>query len=372
VVAEVGSGRVTTGQVYELWGPVWYETLARVRNGKITAAEGNARLQDEWRQALDALIKDELLYQVAQSEHDSMINRFADNIYRSQQQAGAPQPIPVIVAKIRQVMKTDMDRFYRQLTSDLVKESGGRSKLLKVLEGRGMTYQDWQRRLEKKAFTHSYLTQIINPRSSSPGPRMVQEYYANHPQEFSRPGLVKFRHIFFSREARGGDQAAREAVSELWQRLEAGEMTFEAAAENYSDDPVSAARGGLESEETASDPERELWLADIRTALREEEPDRLAPILESPYGYHLAWLLAIGPERREPFREVSRAIARQLESAAFQAEVDRYFATVRKNTRIQVLQPAFPASLSPEAVAAGQTPGMPAIYRLGEVGIPGL
>ncbi|MCL2001099.1 MAG: peptidylprolyl isomerase [Planctomycetes bacterium] len=345
-VAIVGAGRIGADQVFELWTPIWYETLAKVRNGKMDAIEGDVRLLEEWRRAITVLVKDEVFFQEADREHNSMINRVVDN-FRSQCD---PRPRSQIAGEVRRLVQQDMDRYFRQLNADLIKESGGAVKLHKVLEGRGLTFLEWQNRLKRKAFTQSYLNQILRPRAPAPGPKQVQDYYSSHPEEFAQPGAVRFRHIFFSRSLRGEEKARDDAI-EVWQAIMDGEISFEAAAERYSDDEESKRRGGFESGDEAPDPEREAWLADIRTALREEKQNEVAPILESPFGCHLAVLLSIGPERKIPFGEVRRDIERKLQSQIWDDETDRYFRAVRRNANIRILMPDFPSHLSCAAQA---------------------
>ena len=355
-VAMVGHSRVAADQVFELWTPVWLETQAKVRNGKLSPQEGDAKLHEEWQKAVLALIKDELFYQEAEREHNSYINAIVERVMRG----GADRPRNQVVSEIRRLMAQDMDRFFRQLSAEVVKESGGMVKLHKVLEKRGITFLDWQNRLKKKAFTQSYLHQILKPRAPEPGPRQVQQYYANNPDEFSRPGVVKFRHIFFSNAKRGEEQARDDAV-EAWERLVDGEVSFEQAVAEYSDDPESKARGGLETEEEASDLEREAWLADIRTALREERPGEIGSILESPFGCHVAMLVSIGSAQRVPFQEVRREIEGKLAGKVWEAETDRYFATIRKATDIRVVMQSFPPHLSCSA-QAGVPQRQPRVY----------
>ncbi|MDR1521092.1 MAG: peptidylprolyl isomerase [Planctomycetota bacterium] len=363
-VAVVGSGRVGADQVFELWTPIWYETLAKVRNGKLDAGQGDAQLTREWRRALNALIKDELFFQEAEREHHSAINGMVENFIAQ----GDPRSRNQITAYIRQRMNQEMERYFRQLNSELVRESGGMVKLRRVLEERRLTFMEWQHRLRKKAFTQTYLREILHPRAPDPGPRRVQEYYAGHPDEFRRSGLVRFRHIFFANTKRGGTEAARRAAVEAWQELDAEEIDFEAAARKYSDDPPSRERGGLETGEEADDPEREAWLADIRAALREEVPETLAPILESPFGCHLAKLISIGQDRKIPFNEVSRDIERKLQAEVWEEATDRYFESIRRKTDIRVLMADFPAWLSC-AAQAGMDAGQPRIYRTDSPGM---
>lgn len=347
-VANVGHGRITADQVFELWTPVWNETLSKVRNGKLGAAEGDAKLHEEWQRALRALIKDELFYQEAEREHNSFVNSIVDRIMRG----GADRPRSQVATEIRRAMQQDMEKYFRLLNSQVVKESGGMVKLHKVLEGRGLTFAEWQNRLKKKAFTQSYLHQILKPRAPDPGPRQVQQYYASHPEEFSQPGTVKFRHIFFSNTVRGQEEAREDAV-QAWEMLVDGEVDFESAAARFSDDEESRARSGLETEPQASDLEREAWLADIRASLREETPGEIGPILESPFGCHVAMLLSIGPAQRVPFQEVRREIEGKLQGKIWEEETDRYFAAIRKNTPIQILMPTFPQHLSCAAQSGG-------------------
>ena len=355
-VAMVAHARVGADQVFELWTPLWRETQGKVRNGKMPAREGDARLQSEWQRVVRALIKDELFYQEAEREHASLINTIVDMYMRG----GADRSRNQMASEVRRLMEQDMQKFFRQLNAEVVKDSGGMVKLHKVLEGRGLSFAEWQTRLQKKAFTQSYLHQILKPRTPSPGPRQIQAYYASHTDEFSKPGVVRFRHIFLSNAKRGQEQAREDAV-EVWERVVDGEITFEEAAAEYSDDAESKARGGLETEEEASDPEREAWLADIRGALREEPPGEVGPILESPFGCHVAVLLSVGPPQKVPFSEVRREIEQKLAGKVWEEETDRYFASIRQKTDIRIIQPTFPASLSCAALMGSPAAG-PRVY----------
>lgn len=340
-VALVGVSRVTAGDVMELWTPIWSETQARVRNGKLGVHEGDMRLQEEWEKAITALVKDEIFFQEADREHASIINTWVDQIMR----AGSDRPRSQVASEVRRQMDSNMQRFFRELNTEVVRESGGMLKLNKVLESRRMTFADWQNRLKKKAFTQSYLHMILSPRAPDPGPRQIQQYYANNSDEFSTPGTVRFRHIFFSNKARGENEA-REDAAEVWEMIAANETSFEEAARTYSDDAESKSRDGLETEAEASDLEREAWLSDIRAALREEKPGELGPILESPFGCHVAMLISIGPAQKVPFGEVRRDIERKLSGKIWEEETDKYFNSIARNTPIQIVQPAFPGHLS--------------------------
>ncbi len=359
-IATVGTGRIRADEVFELWTPVWYETLAKVRNGKMSPQEGDAKLDQEWRRAIMALIKDEAFYQEAERENQSIVNNIVNNYMR---QGAAERDRERLTREIRKAMQQDMDRYFRELSNDMVKESGGMLKLRKVLQGRGLTFQEWQNRLKKKAFTQSYLAGVIKPRAPNPGPKQIQEYYAANTDEFALPGLVRFRHIFFSKALHGED-GARDRAVEAWERIMDEEISFADAVREYSDDDESKGRGGEETGENALDPEREAWLADIRSALRDESPGEMAPILESPFGCHLAVLVSIGQDRKMPFAEVSRDIERKLTGRIWEEETDRYFYSIQKSTDIKVLMQRFPQHLSCAAQVSRDVRA-PTVYSIG-------
>ncbi len=340
-VALVGASRITMGDVMELWSPLWSETLARVRTGKLTVREGDQRLHEEWSRAIDALVRDEAFFQEAELEFSSVLNEMA----RQYKNAGAAEPQNQIAAMLRRRANDEMQRDFQRINARAVREAGGRFKLESVLQSRNMSFNDWQTRLRKKAFTESYLGMTLGPSKYEPRPREIQEYYAGHPDEFSTPGTVRFRHIFFSNAARG-EEEAREDAAAVWEMIAANEITFEAAAATYSDDGASKARGGLETEREADDLEREAWLSDIRAALREEKPGELGPILESPFGCHVAMLIDIGPGQKMPFSEVRVEIERKLSGQRWESAANEQYNKIRRKIDIRTRRNSFPRHLS--------------------------
>lgn len=348
--AVVEYGRIGSDQVFELWTPIWRETQAKVRNGKMAPREGDVRLQAEWERIVRALIKDEFFFQKAELEYHSVINSNVDRIMRG----NADRLRSQVTAEVRRGFERDMNEFLQQLYTEVVRDSGGMLKLNKVLEQRGLTLADWQNRLKKKAFTQTFLRYLPRFRPRDLRAKDIQLYYKEHQNEFSDLGIVKFRHIFFS-NAKRGIENAQDAAVEVWELLEDGQITFSEAVKLYSDDMESSLNGGLEVEAEASDPEREVWLSDVRKALRNEEPRKLGPILESPFGFHIAVLISIGPNRKIPFSVVSKEIERKLRDNLVEKETERYFLQVENddNVKIKYLMPSFPAHLSCEAQLGG-------------------
>lgn len=341
-VANVGNGTVTLDSVMEVWGQAWNEITAKAAAGKIAPGEVDAALQREWDKALETVIRDELFYQEAENDFERTFQRNVDRMYSSQQGNGARRQD--VERRLRELYDRVRQRQIATMIDKNVKSAGGIDNLSKVLMARHITFDEWKNRIVRKAHTYSYLYSLFEPlgRVVQPRPREVMQYYRAHPEEFSEPGEVVFKQIFFSNEARGGEEAAYNAAGDAYAELEEKKIAFDAAVARYSDDPVSKARGGLESSAYA-DPAREGWLADLRAAAAEQAPGELGPVLVSPRGCHLVMLVRADPPRPIPYAKAQKAILAKMEHAKFESQAQALYQKLKAQTVIKVTMPNFPA-----------------------------
>ncbi len=369
--AEVGQGKIRVDQVFEVWGPAWYESMAKVRRGELPEDACDERLQKEWERALETVIREEVFYQEAVRTHEERLAQYIDQVYAQQQsrrRPGETGPSRKAVARaVRDRERRHIARAVNDLLDRYLRASGGVARLKKMLTERGLTWDKWRERLQKKGFVNRHLHMVLGPLvSRHVAPRDVRTMYREHKQDFVKPGRVVFRHILFSYEARGGEAAARVAARNVYDAIAMKRITFEAAARKHSDDLVSRARGGLE-EDLAEDPEREAWLAEIRQAVRKEKPGALGPILVSGKGCHLIELIRAEPGTPIPFREAQREIRERIYAERWEAATDKYYDELKELVRIQVLMPAFPQELSWAARAEQKRPP---IVPLGPGSVP--
>ncbi|HEX16597.1 MAG TPA: hypothetical protein ENF44_05695 [Deltaproteobacteria bacterium] len=131
----------------------------------------------------------------------------------------------------------------------------------------------------------------------------VEDYYERNPEAFRIPPMVKIRHIFI-RVSKGKEEAKKRA-EELLKRIKAGE-DFGALAKEYSEDPLSAARGGdlgYISRE-GLDPEF------ARTVFSMKKGE--IKIVRSAHGYHLVEVQDVKEGHLRPLEEVRDQIVRRL------------------------------------------------------------
>lgn len=131
------------------------------------------------------------------------------------------------------------------------------------------------------------------------------EYYNDNQDQFSRPEQVRVRQIFLKTEQRSVEEAKRQ-LEEIQRRIEGGE-DFAAIAQEVSEDPSSASRGG-----ELGFISRGMMPPEFEEAAFNAEVGQLVGPVEAGFGVHLLEVT----ERREggvqPFAEVRSQIRTRL------------------------------------------------------------
>lgn len=146
-------------------------------------------------------------------------------------------------------------------------------------------------------------------------PEQVREYYDANRARYEHPEQRRARHILFRVEASAGEQeraAARQAAEKALKRLEAGE-DFAPLARELSDDTLSAENGG-----DLGFFGRGQMVPQFEQAVFSTNVGELAPLTESPFGFHVIEVTDSRPAGVAPLEEVEESIRRTLELQAAQ------------------------------------------------------
>lgn len=346
LAVEVGKGHITLDRVIETWGPAWQTTIQRARRGELSKEACHEALQTAWTEALQTVIREEMFYQEADREFEKTILTRARMIYENQRGRGSSYDsgptLRAIQRELKELFQKSVETQLNDFVDRTIRAAGGLSQLRKVIRDRGISWQEWRERIRRKAFTDQYLNMILGPRvPRDASPADVRKYFKEHPDEFVEPGQVRFRHILFSFDARGGEEAAELAAGNVYEALAAERFTFAEAALRFSDDAVSKKRGGLE-EEISADPEREAWLSVIRKAARDQQKNKVSSILITNMGCHLVLLLEKKPGKPISFRNAQKTIRRKLYSARWEAAAQELHEELRDKVRVKILLPTYP------------------------------
>ena len=360
LAVEVGKGYITVDQVIEIWGPAWQGALSEVQRGDLSTEACHERLQTAWEEALETAIREEVFYQEAEREFDKTILAQARMIYDNNRSRGggydSGPTLRTIERELREQVGKSVEVQLNDFIDRYIRAAGGLTQLRKVIQDRGISWQQWRERIRRKAFTDQYLNMILGPRvPRDASPADIRRYFKDHAGEFVEPGKVIFRHILFSFKERGGETAARLAAGNVYEALLEKRFSFEKAAERFSDDTKSRDRGGLE-DAISPDPEREAWLSVIREAARTQDKGKVGSILISNTGCHLVVLLEAKPGRPIPFRKAQRDIRRKLFSERWEAAAQSLYQELRGKVRVKMLVPRYPEDY---ALPEPEVPGAP-------------
>ncbi len=364
VAAEVGQGIVTLDDVLALWGPAWYEVINHVQSGRLDVSEADAKLQEEWQKALETVIRNELLHQEAERDFENRFQKMVDQFLASREEAEG--------FTRRHAEEKLRRHFQRQIQEQVaahidrqIEAAGGMRNLRRVLQERQMTFDEFRDQVRRKGITAQYLQTRVFPLGPiQPRPADIRAFYKEHPEVFAEPGATTFRHILFDNSKRGGENAAYLAAENVYNAIDEGRIGFEEAAKKFSDDPISAARGGLETG-IGDDSPRETWLADVRAAAREEKPGEFGPIVLSDRGCHLIVLLKAEPDRVMPFRKAQRIIVEKMQADRWERESQKVYDEIKERARVVVRMQRFPESLSYANTVGRRPKSAPPVKRVG-------
>jgi peptidyl-prolyl cis-trans isomerase C len=180
----------------------------------------------------------------------------------------------------------------------------------------------------------------------------VRKFYDENPTEFDAPEAVRASHILLTTvDAKSGapipdDQKAakRKTAEALLKRARAGE-DFAKLAREFSDDPVSKARGG---EYTISHGQ---MVPEVEAAAFAMNTNQIGDIVTSSYGYHIIKVSEKIPAHKIEFVKAAPDIRNMLTQQAIGQQFPAYIARLRTEAGVEILD----ENLNPQG-PMGQAP----------------
>ena len=141
----------------------------------------------------------------------------------------------------------------------------------------------------------------------------LRAYYDAHPEELTREEQVRARHILLRTDKRSVEEA-RAGIADARARIEGGE-DFAAVAQEVSEDPSSAARGG-----DLGFFGRGRMVPAFEEAAFGAQPGELVGPVESDFGVHLLEVTERREGGRVPFEEARESVRSRLASERLEGE----------------------------------------------------
>lgn len=174
----------------------------------------------------------------------------------------------------------------------------------------------------KQLLVNRYFETFLNDKASE---EAIRNYYNSHKEDYAS-AKVHVAHILVRNRASSSEveKAAKlTRIREAHAKLLSG-MSFEDAADTYSEDKRSAVKGGDLGWVSSDAINQNFAKAAFSMGVGEiSEP------IESDLGYHIIKVIEAPVESFEPFEKVKGDIRYQLRQAAKQAEMERLLSSVK-------------------------------------------
>lgn len=217
--------------------------------------------------------------------------------------------------KFKRIPKTDTGRVEKMADEYLEREA-----LATVIEKEGgldaPVVEAELNELKKEMLISRYFERFLN---DSVTEQAVKNYYENHSDAYEQK-KAHVAHILI-RTNKKMDESERQAklttAQDAYSKVRTGQK-FEDVAREYSEDKVSAKKGGdlgWLKEGSISDV--------FSKKVFEMEQGAVSEPFETPFGYHIVKLIEAPKVIRQPFKSVEGNIRYQLRNEAKQAEVQR-------------------------------------------------
>ena len=276
-----------------------YEALLRERKLHVARLRNSAQVKGLRREALEQLIRIELLWQQA---------RASDSV-------ASDEEVDRAVAQVRARFPTE-EAFLRRIEADDFNIASHRAHTRKLLSGDRMA----QRIVERDARVTE---------------RDVEEFYAINPRLFRRDEQVRVRQILIavSADAEPAEkQRARRRIDALLVRARAGE-DFDALARAHSDDATRQWGGELDPFGRGQKPK---VFEEAAFAL---VPGAVSEVFETPAGWHIVKLEQRSEAVVVPLNEARERIREHLHATRGKEAVDSAVEQLRASGKVELLTP---------------------------------
>jgi parvulin-like peptidyl-prolyl isomerase len=222
------------------------------------------------------------------------------------------------------VPEREVERHWRRL----LEQAGGPARLA---EEQGLSVAALREAAKDDILAEAY-RQNMRSSEAKPTPQEVADYYRFHSEVLRRRESVRAQAIFIRRfafdektGAKDERTTARQRAEDLLARLKAG-ADFAQLARRYSEDPKSAAGGGmLGSEEESYLVGRGDFEPRVEEALFGGKPGELSGVVEGPANFYIVKVLRHLPAGVPPIEEIEAEVFARCYAERVRAAEERVF-----------------------------------------------
>ena len=223
-------------------------------------------------------------------------------------------------------LTTEIDSF--------VKNQGGKDKLLPLLQKHNMPWERFIGELQEGLLLKRYVEDEVANNVSISNEDIVKAFKRN-PTAFDIPEKARARHILFRAEEQKIADAQAKATRAL-ELITSGSSSFEDFAANYSDDKITAQRGGDLGEFS-----RGTMLQEFESVVFTLEPGSISSPVTTKYGVHLIKVEQRIPGIPATLENSSDSIRQKLLTQARAEALSTHIKELQDKARIVILDSSY-------------------------------
>lgn len=227
----------------------------------------------------------------------------------------------------REVLETEAEQLGLEVTQDEVDEA------LEQIKADFPSEEEFTKAVDQQGLTEDQLNDLVRDqvledkiraevtKGVTPSDEELQRYYDDNAAEFSE---TRVSHILVNKQGLA-DRLSSELQAAKGAKLEAG---FRADAEQFSEDPGSAAKGGDLGYFKAGD-----FVPEFEQAADDLEIGEVSDPVRSQFGYHIIW---VRDRRVAPFATVREQISQQLSGDRAEQEYQDFIVAAYEDADVEV------------------------------------
>jgi peptidyl-prolyl cis-trans isomerase C len=238
---------------------------------------------------------------------------------------------------------TDVDKVKGKMEADthyeaIKKQAPSEEALNMKLKSVGLTPEKLLARLTEEATAQAVLRAKVTVSDAD-----VKKFYDENPSKFEQPEMVRASHILIGTKDKAGTDmsetqkaAKKKEIEGILKRARDGE-DFAKLAKEFSEDPGSKDKGGeYKFPRGQMVPEFEAAAFSLKT-------NQISDVVTTAYGYHIIKLSEKIPAQRVEFAKVSTDIKAYLEKKEIEKILPAYYAQLKKEGGVEILDPKLKA-----------------------------
>lgn len=279
------------------------------------------------------------------------------NIAESRREAAEAQLLDrILVTRLLVTQATAKDKANAQTNiakflEDTRKMATTDEDFARHLRSLGLTRQQFTNRVVEQAVSEQVIDREVKSTVVVPEAEM-QKFWETNDVAFKQPDLARASHILFAtkdlatgQELSTEDKLKKKARAEgVLDRARKGE-DFVMLATTFSEDPSAKETKGEYKFARAKDDPRRAMVPEFEKAAFALATNQISDLVTTDYGYHIIKLHELIPARKVPFAEAKERIKDFLTQQALDKELPRFFAKVKKDAGVEILDEKLKAAL---------------------------